>query len=192
MVLLEFFSDIILPVALWSCGRLSLYRKLIPGIFPGGKGGRCVRLTTLPPSCAVVMKYGNLNLLEPSGPLQACNGTALPLMLKENCETGKQERQLLIKLTLKHMVAFCFQSDVRKPGCSSAVSSNFRQKFGWLWSTSGIGKDKGLPQQAEVTQGVPCRLMPRIFLTFGTTRVVDRQPYAPAAFTPGEIPGNHF
>jgi len=25
------------------------------------------------------MKYGNLNFLEPSGPLQACNGTALPL-----------------------------------------------------------------------------------------------------------------
>ena len=32
---------------------------------------------TLPPSCAVVTKSGNLNFLEPSGPLQACNGTAL-------------------------------------------------------------------------------------------------------------------
>ena len=32
----------------------------------------------------------------------------------------------------------------------------------------------------------------RIFLTFGTTRVIGRQPYAPAAFTPGEIPGTHF
>ena len=41
-----------------------------------GKGGRCIRLTTLPPSCAVVMQSGNLNFLEPSGPLQACNGTA--------------------------------------------------------------------------------------------------------------------
>ena len=39
----------------------------------------CVRLTTLPPSCAVVMKSGNLNFLEPSGPVQGCNGTALPL-----------------------------------------------------------------------------------------------------------------
>ena len=38
---------------------------------------------------------------------------------------------------------------------------------------------KGLPQQAEVAQGVPDRLRPRIFLTFGTTRVVGRQPYAP-------------
>jgi hypothetical protein len=35
-----------------------------------------------------------------------------------------------------------------------------------------------------VAQGVPSRLRPRIFLTFGTTRVVSRQPYAPAAFTP--------
>jgi len=43
-----------------------------------GKGGRCVRLTTLLPSCAVVTKSGNLNFLEPSGPLRACNGTALP------------------------------------------------------------------------------------------------------------------
>ena len=51
----------------------------VPGIFPGGKGGRCVRLTTLPPSCAVVTKSGDLNILEPSRPLSACNGTALPL-----------------------------------------------------------------------------------------------------------------
>ena len=40
--------------------------------------------------------------------------------------------------------------------------------------------------------GVPGRLRPRIFLTFGTTRVAGRQLYAPAAFTPGEIPGTHF
>jgi len=33
----------------------------------------------LPPSCAVVTKSGNLNSLETSGPLRACNGTALPL-----------------------------------------------------------------------------------------------------------------
>ena len=59
-------------------------------------------------------------------------------------------------------------------------------------SNDVLVKGKGLPQQAEVAQGVPGRLRPRIFLTFGTTRVVGRQPYAPVAFTPGEIPGNHF
>ena len=31
----------------------------------------------LPLSCAVVMKSRNLNMLEPFGPLQACNRTAL-------------------------------------------------------------------------------------------------------------------
>ena len=33
----------------------------------------------LPPSCTVVTKSGNLNFLEPSGPLQAFNGTAVTL-----------------------------------------------------------------------------------------------------------------
>jgi hypothetical protein len=50
------------------------------GLFPGGKGGRCIRLTTLPPSCAVVMKSGSPNFLETSGPLQACNGIVLPFI----------------------------------------------------------------------------------------------------------------
>ena len=53
-------------------------------------------------------------------------------------------------------------------------------------------KSKGLPRQAEVAQGVPARLRPRISCLFGTTRVVGRQPNASAAFTPGKIPGTHF
>jgi hypothetical protein len=70
-------------------------------------------------------------------------------------------------------------------------------RFGDLRSTSSIYmyiyiKVQVIPQEAELAQGVPVRLRPRIYLTFGTTRVVGRQPYAPAAFTPGEIPGTHF
>ena len=55
-----------------------------------------------------------------------------------------------------------------------------------------MSKVKVIPQQAEVAQGVPGRLRPPIFLTFRTTRVVGRQAYAPAAFTPVEIPGTYF
>ena len=43
-----------------------------------------------------------------------------------------------------------------------------------------------------MAQGVPGSLRPRIFSTFGTTRMGRRQPNAKAAFTPGEIPGTHF
>jgi len=45
--------------------------------------------------------------------------------------------------------------------------------------------------KVKVALGVPGSLRPRIFSNFGTTRVVGRHPNAPAAFTPGEIPGAH-
>jgi hypothetical protein len=53
-----------------------------------------------------------------------------------------------------------------------------------LQSTNVNGKVKVIPQETELAKGFPGRLRPGIFLTFGTRRVVGRQPYAPAAFTP--------
>jgi hypothetical protein len=53
-------------------------------------------------------------------------------------------------------------------------------------------KGKGLPQWAEVAQGVPGRLKSRIFLTFGTTRVVGCQPYAPGRLYHRRIPWYSF
>jgi len=40
-------------------------------MFPGGKGGRCVRLTTLPPSCANCLEIW---APQPPGTLRACPG----------------------------------------------------------------------------------------------------------------------
>jgi len=38
----------------------------------------------------IVLKSGSLNLLEPSGPVQACNGIALPLNLTLHVLNGRQ------------------------------------------------------------------------------------------------------
>jgi hypothetical protein len=35
----------------------------------------------------IVLKSGSLNLLEPSGPVKACNGIALPLPLKRTVKS---------------------------------------------------------------------------------------------------------
>jgi len=56
------------------------------------KGGRCVRLTTLPPSCAIVLKSRSLILLEPSGSVQACNGIVLSLPLPLPFRYDRSER----------------------------------------------------------------------------------------------------
>ena len=61
-----------------------------------------------------------------------------------------------------------------------------------MLSKRQVFKSKSIPRQAEVALGVPVTLRPQIITTFGTTRVVGRQPNAPAAFTPGDIPGTHF
>ena len=53
------------------------------------------------------MKSGNLNFLEPSGPLQACNGTALPFYLadKDVSTEGMAEPERAKKLRSKRNVA---------------------------------------------------------------------------------------
>jgi len=53
----------------------------------------------LPQSRAVVMKSGNLNFLEPPGPLQACNGTALPVF-PEQATHAKIARVFYFYLTM--------------------------------------------------------------------------------------------
>jgi len=64
MVSLEFFIDIIHPAALWPRGRAFSNRNEYREYF----------LHML-----LVLKSGSLNLLEPSGPVQSCNGNALSL-----------------------------------------------------------------------------------------------------------------
>jgi hypothetical protein len=79
------------------------------------KGSRCVRLTTLPPSCAVVMKSGNLNFLEPSGHSRPVTGLPylffyLTVSLKRKLQFTCFQLRILEGSMVKFSVPLCFSS----------------------------------------------------------------------------------
>jgi hypothetical protein len=69
--LLEFFIDIILRSHYGAGVDSASNRNEYQVYFLGGKGGRCVGLTTLPPLCAVCLEIWEP---QPPGNLRACTG----------------------------------------------------------------------------------------------------------------------
>ena len=75
-----FYWHKILLIALWPWGRSQPLTEMSTRSISWGWRRPVRKADNLPPSCAVVTKSGNHNFLEPSGPVQTCNGTALPLL----------------------------------------------------------------------------------------------------------------
>jgi hypothetical protein len=90
--------------------------------------------------------------------------------------TWKRNLLKYIKIMKAAPICFGLQRSQHKgaTGLIQWTKSVFLAKY-WPWLPDN-GKGYSLPQQAEVAQGVPGRLRPRIFLTFGNTRVVGGQP----------------
>ena len=70
------------------CPRVDSASKNEYQDFPGGKGDRCVRVKTLPPSCAECLVFWSLNQPEPSGPHRPVIGIALPFYLNDVNDLG--------------------------------------------------------------------------------------------------------
>ena len=63
------------------CPRVDSASKSEYQDIPGGKGGRCVRVTTLPSTCAERLEIWSLNRPEPSRTHRPVIGIALPFLL---------------------------------------------------------------------------------------------------------------
>jgi len=75
----------------------------------GGKGGRCVRVTTSPPlSAECHEKSRSLNFLESSGPHRACYRTALPVYQYSRPEEGSEFFE--IQLVSQRKRSFCLRA----------------------------------------------------------------------------------
>jgi len=82
MMSLEFFIDIILPAVIWPWGDSASNGNEYQQYFLGGakaSGAYCRQPYHL--HVPIVLKSGNLNLLETFGSVQACNGIALSFYL---------------------------------------------------------------------------------------------------------------
>jgi hypothetical protein len=95
-------------------------------------------------------------------------------------------RMIVVPSSRSNSLYFCTACSFKMKAPRSSETLRMTQNF------SVKVKVRSRPQQAARAQGFPGRLRPRIILTFGTTRVVGRQPHAPAAFTPRTNPWYSF
>ena len=83
----------------------------------------------LPPSC-VVTKSGNLNFLEPSGPVQACNGTDLPLLsyMRSVVDRNVVMRLIPVSMTSRrpHTIPYCLRMTQLLSNARLAVPGQLR------------------------------------------------------------------
>jgi len=75
------------------------------------------------------MKSGNLNFLEPSGPLQACNGTTLPYCITQQ-DGSYQNYFRLLNLCAKHSAS---QSNTRTVLLYFPVVESWFYFLLWTW-----------------------------------------------------------
>jgi hypothetical protein len=103
----------------------------------------------LPPSCADVNKSGGLNLLKPLGPVQACNGTAVPIMsgvsagaCNINMAPWEQRAHQLI------VSSICYVFEILRKGTFEQVRSSLVLK---LFNCFQSGKWKLLEDYMELS-----------------------------------------
>ena len=116
MLSLEFFIDIKSFRSHYGPGVDSTSnRNEYQEYFLGVKTGRCVRLTSLPTSWAIVTYFGNLNSLEPSGNL----GPAILNLLTPNVDYSGRTAPLTSKCCILYIYSTNTGTENFKHGINS-------------------------------------------------------------------------
>ena len=100
----------------WNSSLTSFWPHYVPGVdsasnrneyqeyFLGGKVGRCVGLTTLPPSCADCLEIWGP---QPPGTLRVCPGIAFPYLVNFGCRTDGHPHTVVICVLASTPVGPC-------------------------------------------------------------------------------------
>jgi len=126
------------------------------------------------------MESGNLNFLEPSGPVQICNGTALPLPFYYIRTLTKIGRVCKYKVQKQNGFWICCR-DKGSPSLSSPTPTHFTLHYNFILQeftiTSPSPKSLNVCSKYSITlQGFEdCRLLDQLLLKYNDISVVLKE-----------------
>jgi hypothetical protein len=142
---LGFLFELILPAALWPWILLSVWQKWVPGLSPGGKGDRSTLAAFI---CRLFRNCDCLNLLEPSGLVQACNG--IPLLCCTVTRNGTAHSKTMLQQLNCCNTHTLRQGELSLVYCNSRIQSSRSKGSKLISSTNTVCSSQFTPCLSQI------------------------------------------